>query len=161
MAVALGAFGRAHDASFGSIPTLGFSSVLQMKSVLASVALVFACVQVVSALRMYGRIGSGPASRYGHPGPPHLGCARRSHHPPRRLRVPLGHRLRDPLDADLRALAPRAACSTAFFVAKMLSLHTKRIPGWALPWLGGLTFATLVGLWLTSALWYFSKGSSY
>ena len=48
-----------------------------------------------------------------------------------------------------------------FFVAKMLALKTKRVPGWALPWLGGLTFAALVGLWLTSALWYFTHGSSY
>jgi Family of unknown function (DUF6529) len=30
------------------------------------------------------------------------------------------------------------------------------LPGWALPIAGGLLFATLLGLWQTSALWFFS-----
>jgi hypothetical protein len=41
------------------------------------------------------------------------------------------------------------------FVAKMLTLRMRRLPGWALPVLGGLVFTTLVATWLTSALWYF------
>jgi hypothetical protein len=40
----------------------------------------------------------------------------------------------------------------------VLSLHTRRLPGWTLPVLGGLTFATLVMVWLTSAVWYWTSG---
>ena len=31
------------------------------------------------------------------------------------------------------------------------------MPGWALPVAGGLVFSLLVGLWLTSALWFFTS----
>lgn len=40
------------------------------------------------------------------------------------------------------------------FVAKVLLVRTKRLPGWALPLAGG-TLAVVFGvLWYTSALWY-------
>ena len=31
------------------------------------------------------------------------------------------------------------------------------VPGWALPLAGGLVFAALVGIWLTSSLWFFTS----
>ena len=31
----------------------------------------------------------------------------------------------------------------------------ERLPGWLLPIVGGLVFAVLTALWLTSALWFF------
>jgi hypothetical protein len=42
------------------------------------------------------------------------------------------------------------------FATKMLSLSRPGAPRWAMPLLGGLVFAGLIGLWLTSALWLFS-----
>ncbi|WP_374213986.1 DUF6529 family protein [Streptomyces sp. A3M-1-3] len=41
------------------------------------------------------------------------------------------------------------------FSAKMLLLRAERLPGWLLPIAGGLTFAALTVIWLTSALWFF------
>jgi uncharacterized protein DUF6529 len=42
------------------------------------------------------------------------------------------------------------------FVAKVLLVQSRRLPGWALPVAGG-TLAVLVGvLWYTSALWYYN-----
>ncbi len=38
----------------------------------------------------------------------------------------------------------------------MLVLSRKGMPGWALPLLGGLVFTSLVVLWLTSSLWFFT-----
>jgi hypothetical protein len=38
----------------------------------------------------------------------------------------------------------------------MLLLSRKGVPGWALPLFGGVVFTALVGLWLTSSLWFFS-----
>jgi hypothetical protein len=43
------------------------------------------------------------------------------------------------------------------FVTKMLSLKSSRVPGWAIPLLGGLLFVTIISLWLTSSLWYFTQ----
>ena len=39
--------------------------------------------------------------------------------------------------------------------AKVLVVRTKRMPGWALPVLGGAVFSALVLIWATSALWFF------
>ena len=42
------------------------------------------------------------------------------------------------------------------FAAKVLIVHSRRLPGWALPAAGG-TLAILIGvLWYTSALWYYN-----
>lgn len=41
------------------------------------------------------------------------------------------------------------------FSAKMLLLRSERLPNWLLPIVGGLVFATLTVIWLTSALWFF------
>jgi hypothetical protein len=42
------------------------------------------------------------------------------------------------------------------FTVKMLVLPRKGLPGWTLPVFGGLVFTGLVGLWLTSSLWFFT-----
>jgi hypothetical protein len=42
------------------------------------------------------------------------------------------------------------------FVVKMMTLARDGIPGWVLPVTGGFVFTALVGLWLTSALWFFT-----
>jgi Family of unknown function (DUF6529) len=39
---------------------------------------------------------------------------------------------------------------------KLLSLRAKRLPRWAIPVVGATLVTTLVGVWLTSALWFFS-----
>jgi hypothetical protein len=36
----------------------------------------------------------------------------------------------------------------------VLTLHSKRLPNWALPWVGGILFTALVGVATTSAIWY-------
>jgi len=40
---------------------------------------------------------------------------------------------------------------------KLLMVHSRRYPGWALPLAGGTLFAVLVTLWSTSAAWYFTN----
>ena len=39
----------------------------------------------------------------------------------------------------------------------MLGLRLRGTPGWLLPVLGGLTFTVFVLVWLTSALWFFTR----
>jgi hypothetical protein len=43
------------------------------------------------------------------------------------------------------------------YAAKMLGLRVRGLPGWTLPVLGGLVFASLVLVWLTSALWFLTR----
>jgi hypothetical protein len=42
------------------------------------------------------------------------------------------------------------------FVVKMLVLTRRDRPRWVVPVAGGVLFAAVVGLWLTSALWVFT-----
>ena len=39
----------------------------------------------------------------------------------------------------------------------MLALRVRGLPGWTLPVLGGTVLSTLVLLWLTAALWFFTR----
>ena len=41
------------------------------------------------------------------------------------------------------------------FCAKVLFVHTRRLPGWALPLVGATLLTAIVVAWLTSALWFF------
>jgi hypothetical protein len=42
------------------------------------------------------------------------------------------------------------------FAAKVLVVHARRTPTWAVPLAGGLLLTTVVVAWLTSALWAFA-----
>ena len=39
---------------------------------------------------------------------------------------------------------------------KLLALRMKRLPRWAIPVVGATLVTTLAGVWLTSALWFFT-----
>ena len=43
------------------------------------------------------------------------------------------------------------------YAAKMLGLRLKGMPGWMLPVLGGTVLTLLIVLWLTAALWFFTR----
>ncbi|MGW6704538.1 DUF6529 family protein [Streptomyces sp. NPDC054956] len=45
------------------------------------------------------------------------------------------------------------------FAAKVLLVHSRRLPGWALPLAGGALAVVLVVLWYSSALWHFNGNS--
>jgi hypothetical protein len=154
LAVALGVFGRLHHPS-GSVPWLGpFPDVYAMKVWLTLVVLILAVGQFITALWMYGKLGVRQ--------PPWLGTLHRS----------------TGWAAFLVSLPVAAACLWALgfefdnkrvlvhgllgcalygaFAAKVIVVHSKRMPGWALPAVGGLLLTTVVGASLTSAIWYFA-----
>jgi Family of unknown function (DUF6529) len=150
---ALYAAGRLHQPDYTF--SLFGADPIPPKSLLATIALALAGVQVLLALWIYRKL-------------PLAGV------PPRR--VPLAHRL---LGAGVFALtvpvavhcliaygvqltSPRVAIHSiagcffyGAFAAKVLAVHSRRLPGWVLPLAGG-TLAIVVGvLWYTSALWYY------
>ena len=48
------------------------------------------------------------------------------------------------------------SCLYGALVAKVLIVRSNGFQGWALPLAGGVLFCILLGLWLTSAFWFFS-----
>lgn len=157
VAVALGVYGRVHEGSYDSLPSLGFSTAGTFKAWATSVVLLLALSQLVTALWLYGRL-------------------------PGRPRVPKGlgtvHRATG-IFALVLSLPVAAFCLYGFgfspepyrtrtlihslagcilygaFAAKILLVHSRRIPGWALPVAGGLLLTSVAVLWQTGAVWFF------
>lgn len=156
VALTLGIYGGVHDPSDDLAITLGFSSTITMKVWLASVAALFAVAQLVSALWMYGRLplGAAPASL----GAVHRICGRIAFI----VSLPVAYHCLYQLgfqDTDGRVLA-HSLLGCAFygaFAAKVVIVRAKGLPGLALPLAGGLLFAVLVAVWLTSGLWYIGE----
>ncbi len=157
VAVALGVYGRAHTPDFEALPSLGFSSPGAFKSWAASVVLVLAVLQLLSALWLYGKL---PVKRSA---PAWLGTAHRTSGALAFvLSLPvaffclygLGF---SPEPFVLRRFVHSVAGCLFYgaFAAKVLFVHTRRLPGWALPLAGGLLFTAIVVLWWTGARWYF------
>src|SRR5436309_7589039 len=70
VALTLGIYASAHTPASDLTITLGFTNTITMKVWLATIALIFAVFQLMSALWMYGRLPFGNA-------PPWLGTAHR------------------------------------------------------------------------------------
>ena len=60
VSVFLGVYGRVHDPTGETVATLFLEDQITMKAWFATVAALCAVVQVGSALRLYGKVGSGP-----------------------------------------------------------------------------------------------------
>lgn len=158
VSVVLGVYGRVHTPTGRAITTFGFATLVEMKVALSSAALALGVVQVVTALRMYGRLGHAPVSRT-------VSTVHRvSGVTAVALSLPVAFHCLWSLgfgDYSIRVLVHSLAGCAFYgvFVTKMLSLHTRRTPAWALPVLGGLLFTVLVAAWLTSALWFLTAGT--
>jgi phosphatidylglycerophosphate synthase len=156
VAVALGVYGRVHTPNFDALPSLGFSGPGAFKAWTTSVILVLALFQLVSALWLYGRLGKRPA-------PSWLGRAHRASGALAFvLSLPVAYMCLYGLgfspDPFVWRKLIHSIAGCAFygaFAAKIVFVHTKRLPGWALPVAGGLLFTAIVVLWWTGARWYF------
>jgi hypothetical protein len=155
VAVAIGVYGRLHGPTGIAVNVAGFSSPVTVKVWLASGAALFGILQVLSALLMYGKLGRLSA-------PPWTGAAHRwSGRIAFLLAVPVAVHCLYALgfqSYDLRVLIHSLLGCVFFgaFTAKMLLLTRRGLAGWVLPLAGGLVFAALTGLWLTSSLWFFT-----
>ncbi|MFC4587457.1 DUF6529 family protein [Sphaerisporangium corydalis] len=155
VAVALGVYGRAHTPTGYAVGLSGFSGTLAMKAWLATGSFVLALVQIFSALAMYGKLPGVQAPSW--TGTLHRWSGRVAF----LLSVPVAFHCLYALGAqfDTTRVLVHSLLGTFFygvFVAKMLSLPKRDLPGWALPVLGGLAFTALTGLWLTSSFWFFT-----
>lgn len=156
VAMTLGLYGHLHDPATDLSITLGFADTITMKVWLASAAVLFAFIQLVSALWMYGRLPV-PAA------PAWLGSAHRiSGRLAFLLSLPVAYHCLYQLafqDASARVLA-HSILGCAFygaFAAKVVLVRSRSLPGFALPLAGGLLFSILVAVWMTSGLWFISE----
>jgi hypothetical protein len=154
VSLTLGVYARAHKATHDPITTFGFPDVLHMKVWFTTVVAALALVQLASALRIFAKIGSGPAPHW-------VNVAHRSSGTVAVIvSAPVAFHCLwsfgfSTLDTRTTVHSLLGCMFYGAFVAKLLSLKMSRLPGWALPVLGGLVFCAIVGLWLTSALWVF------
>jgi hypothetical protein len=155
VAVVLGVYGGLHTPTGIAVNLAGFSGPLEAKVWVASAALLFALVQLGSALVMYGKVpGVASPSWIG-------GLHRWSGRAAFLLAVPVAVHCLYALGFQTFStrVFVHSVLGCAFFGAftvKMLGLRRDGLPSWALPVLGGTVFALLVGLWWTSSLWFFT-----
>ena len=156
VALILGIYGSAHTPASDLVITLGFKNTLTMKVWLATIAVLFALVQLLSALWMYGRLPLGAAPNW-------LGTVHRiSGRLAFLVSLPVAYHCLYQLGfqhTSTRVLIHSILGCVFYgaFVAKVVVVRSKNLPGRALPIAGGLTFAVLVYVWLTSALWFIDK----
>ena len=141
VALSLGIYGRVHDPTGDSLITLFFTKTITLKVWLATAAVALAVVQVLSALRMYGKLGRGTGAFL--------------------LAIPVAYHclwaLGFQYQAGTRVLL-HGVFGCLFFgtlATKVLVVENRRMPRWALPLIGGVLFTVLVLVWATSALWFF------
>jgi hypothetical protein len=156
VAMSLGIYGNVHDPASDLSITLGFADTLTMKVWLSSVAVLFALVQVGSALWLYGRLGARPA-------PAWLGSLHRiSGRVAFLVSLPVAYHCLYQLafqDTTGRVLL-HSLFGCAFygaFAAKVVVVRSPALPGLALPIAGGTLFSLLVATWMTSGLWFISE----
>lgn len=157
VAVALGVYGKAHDPTHEQPYTWFFTSTIQLKVWFASAALALAIAQVLLGMRLYDKIS---IPRHA---PSWLGDAHRLVGTLAFvITLPVAYQCLWALgfqSTDTRVLV-HALLGCFFygvFTVKVLSVRVKGLPDRMLPIVGGVVFAALVGLWVTSALWFFTS----
>jgi Family of unknown function (DUF6529) len=134
---------------------LFFKDVLAMKAWLATSAVVLACSQLLTAGRIYTVLRFPPTGRF------YNVVHRWSGRVAIVLTLPVAYHCIFMLGfgtSSPRVLIHSLLGSALYgaFVAKLLIVRSSRFARWVLPLAGGLLFSILLGLWLTSALLFFS-----
>ena len=152
IALGLGVYGNVHDPSQKLVFTLFFSSTIALKVWFATFAVGFAVLQVLLALWLYGRL---PWAAPSWVGPAHRISGRLAF----LVSLPVAYHCLWSLgfqDTNTRVLLHSLLGCTVYgaFAAKVTIVRSRGLPAIALPIAGGLLFAALVAVWLTSGLWF-------
>jgi Family of unknown function (DUF6529) len=135
-------------------PHLLFSDTLHLKAWLITAALLLAMGQLLTASRIYQVLRFPPEGRFYHL--VHRWCGRAAIV----LTLPVAYHCIFLLGFgtySTRALAHSLLGSFLYgvLVCKVFMVRSKEFGAWALPMAGGALFSVLLGLWLTSAFWFF------
>jgi hypothetical protein len=157
VAVAMGAYAKVHEPAGRPLFDLGFSGMLQMKTWLTTAAVLLLVVQLVTALWMWGRLpGAGAAPSWAPVLHRWVGSTAFV------LTLPVAFHCIWSIGFatySTRALVHSMVGCLFYgaYASKMLALRARGLPSWAVPILGGTVLASLVLVWLTSALWFFTR----
>jgi hypothetical protein len=157
VAVVLGVYGRVHRPPGVVVDLAGFLPPQPGKAWLATGVACLAVVQLLSALALYGRLPRVPTGPW--LAPVHRWSGRAAFV----LSVPVAVHCLYALglaSGDPRVLIHSLAGCLFYgaFVTKMLIVGRPSGDGrWALPAAGGVVFTAITVLWLTSALWFFTR----
>jgi uncharacterized protein DUF6529 len=146
------------DSTYTDIMTAVFSSTIAAKAWFASAAVLLACVQVLTAARIFGHLRGVVRIA-----PPLVnGLHRWSGRLAFLCTLPVAFHCIFILGFDSsepRTLVHSIVGSFVYgvFAVKIFFVHDHDHPRWTLPVVGGTLAAVLVTLWLTSAYWYFTE----
>jgi Family of unknown function (DUF6529) len=137
---------------------LFFSNTLSFKAWTTTLIVLLALYQLYSALRMWGKV------RFPREMPSWFGDVHRlSGTLAFALSLPVAFHCLwalgfDPDLGELRRFAHSLLGCLFYgaFAAKVTVVRSHGAPSWALPVIGGVVFTTLVAIWLTSSLWFFT-----
>jgi hypothetical protein len=160
LAAGLYAFGTQHTPDYStSLFGKSGADTLSLKSWLATAVLAFAVVQLCLALWMYGKL---PWAVIGPPevGPVHraIGVAAILLTIPIAYHCALAYGVQTGVDTRVAVHSIAGCLIYGAFLGKIILVQSPRwrVPGWALPLVGGILVVTVAVLWYTSALWYFN-----
>ena len=133
---------------------LFFSDTLHMKAWLITAVLLLALGQLLTASRIYDVLRLPPKGRFYH------GVHRWSGRTAIVLTLPVAYHCIFLLGfgtGDTRVYIHSLLGSLLYgaFFAKVLFVRSNGFRGWVLPLAGGVLFLILMGLWITSAFWFF------
>jgi hypothetical protein len=157
VSVALGVYANDHSPTHETPYRLFFTSTINLKVWLATVVVALAGVQVLMGLRLYDRIHVPREA------PPWLGDAHRLVGTVAFLiSLPIAYQCLWALgfqSTNTRVLVHSIAGCFFYgiFVIKVLSVRIRGLPGWLIPIAGGLAFAALVTIFVTSSIWFFTS----
>jgi hypothetical protein len=137
---------------------LFFSDTIHMKAWLATGAITLALFQVLSAARLFELFHWPPSGRFW------ARMHRMFGYLAILLTLPAAYHCIFLLGFETTSLrvAIHSVLGSAFygaFLVKVILVRSRGLSGWALPVAGGLLFAILAGLWLTSSLYLFSTNA--
>lgn len=158
VAIAVGGYGSVHDPAGQQTISLSFANTLSFKAWMTTLILLLAFGQLYSALRMWGKV------RFPKELPPWWGDLHRlSGTLAFALSLPVAFHCLwalgfEPDFSELRRFAHSVLGCLFYgaFAAKVTLLRSHDTPSWSLPVVGGVVFTTLVAIWLTTSLWFFT-----
>jgi len=130
--------------------------VIQIKVWLATGAIILGLFQLLTAARVYNRLHFPPLGRFWgrmHRASGWLAIA---------LTLPIAYHCIfllgfETINARVLIHSLLGTMFYGTFLGKVWIVRAKGFPGWALPVAGSTVFTLLLGLWLTSGLWFFTR----
>ena len=161
VAVFLGVYADLHTPTGEATPHLWFPTMLSFKAWLTTLAVAFGVFQLLSSLRLRDRL------RWPRTIPTWLPDAHRlSGSLVLLCSLPVAYHCLWSLGFAFDAspfsngrVLLHAVAGCVFYgaiVTKTLTVEIEAVPRWLIPWAGGVVFASLTVVWLTSSLYYFT-----